>query len=167
MSSAATRLRVPSAAAPRPVIERVGREQFDRLLALVEGHAAQRADRGMYGVPRASLREFEEALFDPPFCAWAWIATHDGEDLGYAAASVGFSVLERGYHLCLEALHARIANRGAERELLRAAADCARELGCVNLQWRVTAADHDTLSAIAPHRMQVVNLLQHVLAMPA
>jgi GNAT superfamily N-acetyltransferase len=147
-------------------VRAVGRAEFPRLLALVQAHAAQRPDRTAFGAARASLLEFEEALFEPPFSAWAWIATRDGEDVGYAAASVGFSVLERGHYLCLEALHVSVARSGAERRLLRTAQDWARELGCVNLQWRVAAAERDVLRTVAPHGLHVVDGVQLVLPMP-
>lgn len=159
--------RLPRAAASRLAVERVGRDEFSRLLALLDGHAAQNGDRGAYGAPRMSVCEFEEALLDPPFFAFAWIATRDGQDVGYAACSVGFSTFERGYYLAVEALHATLPRLGTERALLRTMENWAREIGCVNLQWHVTQAEHEALRAAAPHRMHVVNVLQHVLPLSA
>lgn len=120
----------------------VGRDDIPALLLLCAEHAEQIAfERLPYGRLRQDPLELLEALFEPPLRAWAWLAHADGEAVGYAAATVGFSMLERGYYLQLEPWHVRASWRdsGADSLLLQQAQALALRLGCLNLQWQAPA----------------------------
>jgi len=128
----------PPAVAVRPV----GREDAAQLMQLCNEHAEQIAfERLPYGPTRQDPLELLEALFEPPLRAWAWLGHAEGEAIGYAAATVGFSVLERAYYLQLEQLHVRASWRalGVDLLLLQQAQALAVRLGCLNLQWQAPA----------------------------
>lgn len=104
----------------------------DRLLQLSQAHL------GDAPTANAGLLEFHEALFEAPVRAWAWLAFSDGEAVAYALASVGYSLVERGYVLHIDAMHVRAPwpARAVEAALFAQVAAMARRLGCVQLQWR-------------------------------
>lgn len=120
-------------------IRRVTRADAATLMALCDAHRAECGDaRAVHGAPRASVLELREALFEPPLRAWAWIAHRNGVAIGYAAATAGFSILERAYYLRLEAAYVDPAWRGRDVEaaLWRTAQQAAGEFGCLSLQWQ-------------------------------
>ncbi len=120
------------------VVRRVSRLDLDVLMALCDlhGQAAQRPARDPEA--RTGMLELTEALFDPPLRAWAWIARERGTATGYAAATIGFSLLERGYYLRLESLYVDPAHhgRGVEACLLDAAREAAEQMGCFAVHWQ-------------------------------
>jgi hypothetical protein len=123
------------------------------LHALCEEHAQQVAhERWPFGRSRSDTLELAEALFETPTRAWAWIAYADGRPHGYAGATAGVSLLERGYYFQIESLFVRAgANaREAERQLFLRALRMARLLGCLNLQWRLPADQVQRLHAQLP-----------------
>jgi GNAT superfamily N-acetyltransferase len=108
--------------------------------ALCEEHAQQVAhERWPFGRNRADALELMEALFETPTRAWAWIAYADGRPHGYAGATAGCSLLERGNYFQIESLYVRAGAqaREAERQLFLRVLRMARMLGCLNLQWRL------------------------------
>lgn len=120
----------------------VGRNDVPDLLRLCAEHAEQIAfERLPYGGVRQDSLELIEALFEPPLRAWAWLLRAGDEVIGYAAATVGFSLLEGGYYLQLEPWHLRPLWRAsqADRLLLEQAQALAAQLGCLNLQWQAPA----------------------------
>ena len=117
----------------------VGRDDVADLLRLCAEHAEQTAfERLPYGRGRKESLELTEALFEPPLRAWAWLLRAGDEVVGYAAATVGFSMLEGGYYLQLEPWHLRPLWRAsqADRLLLEEAQALATRMGCLNLQWQ-------------------------------
>ena len=124
----------------RPLSVRpVGRDDVPDLLRLCAEHADQIAfERLPYGRGREDTLELIEALFEPPLRAWAWLLRAGDEVIGYAAATVGFSLLEGGYYLQLEPWYLRPLWRvgQADRLLLEEARVLATRLGCLNLQWQ-------------------------------
>lgn len=117
----------------------VGRDDVADLLRLCAEHAEQIAfERLPYGRLRQDPLELLEALFEPPLRAWAWLLRAEDEIVGYAAATVGFSLLERGYYLQLEPWHVREPWRASngDRLLLEQARELAAKLGCLNMQWQ-------------------------------
>jgi hypothetical protein len=120
----------------------VSRDDIPDLLRLCAEHAEVVAfERLPYGRARQDPMELIEALFEPPLRAWAWLLRAGDEAVGYAAATVGFSLLERGYYLQLEPWHVRPLWRAgqADRLLLEQARELAAKLGCLNLQWQAPA----------------------------
>ena len=77
-------------------------------------------------------------MFEAPLRAWAWLARVDGQAVGYAGATVGFSLLERGYSFHLDTLYVRpeFAELELDLALFEHAQATARRLGCLNLQWQ-------------------------------
>ncbi len=120
-------------------IARVSRRDIEVLMALCDLH-----DPGRHPAADAressagGLLELMEALFDPPLRAWAWIARDGEAAVGYAAATIGFSLLERGYYLRLESLYVDPAHRGrdVETRLLASASATAVQLGCFAVEWQ-------------------------------
>lgn len=120
-------------------IRAVARADAALLMALCDAQRAECGeDRAAFGPGNGAVLELMEALFEPPLRAWAWIARERAGAVGYAAATIGFSMLERAYYLRLESLYVDSAwrGRGVESELLQAARALAQQLGCVNLQWQ-------------------------------
>lgn len=120
-------------------VARVSRRDIEVLMALCDlqrdhGRNPAADDRET----SAGLLELMEALFDPPLRAWAWIARDGKAAVGYAAATVGFSLLERGYYLRLESLYVDPAHHGrdVEARLLASASATAAQLGCFAVQWQ-------------------------------
>lgn len=147
-------------------VRAVARADAPTLIALCQEHAERRAlERRPYGPPRVDALELMEVLFEPPFGAWAWLAEADGEVVGYASATAGFSMLERGYCLQLDDPYVREPwlERGVETALLREALDAAHRFGCLNLQcqspqWSQAARDLD-----APLRAVRVESVRYVM----
>lgn len=135
----------PRPAASRPLSEAVRVQPVLRadaalLMSLCDAQRAECLEdrQAVFGSGTGGVLELMEALFETPLRAWAWIA-HDGDlAIGHAATTAGFSPLERGYYLRLEALYvdAGWRGRGVERQLLHAAREAALRMGCVNLQWQ-------------------------------
>lgn len=124
----------------------VTRADSQALQALVREHAQytrleRHGDTRVRGDARTRQLEFEEALFEPPVRAWAWLARAGGDAVGYAAATVGYSVLEGGYCFQLDALYVRDrwATQDVETTLFEQVRATARRLGCVQLQWQSPA----------------------------
>lgn len=134
---------------PAPASLRVGavaRADTEALQALVREHAQyarleRHGDTRARGDARTRQLEFEEALFEPPVRAWAWLARVGGDAVGYAAATVGYSVLEGGYCFQLDALFVRDpwAAQDIETALFEQVRTTAQRLGCVQLQWQSPA----------------------------
>ncbi|MCF7223649.1 hypothetical protein [Marilutibacter chinensis] len=154
-------------------VHAVTREDTAVLLQLCEEHHRRvAAQRLPYGQARESTLELQEALFEPPLRAWAWLATHgsdahDGEALGYAAATVGFSMLERGYVFQLDSLYVRAPwqPREVADALFAQARAMARQLDCVNLQWRAAPWWCDAARPGAPRHAIRVDGEHYVLAL--
>lgn len=130
-------------AAPLPVtVHAVDRGDADTLLRLCDEHARQTAPERAHP-SAARLLEFHEALFDPPVRAWAWLARVEDTPVGFAFATVGFSLAGLGYCLQLEALHVREpwAAHAVETALFAQVAAQAQRLGCVQLQWTAPAGN--------------------------
>lgn len=143
------------AAAKSPVltVRRAAPADTAVLLKLCEEHAQQVAhERWPFGCSRGDTLELTEALFETPTRAWAWIAYADGRPHGYAGATAGCSLLERGNYFQIESLFVRAgANaREAERQLFLRVLRMARTLGCLNLQWRLPADQVQRLHAQLP-----------------
>lgn len=123
---------------PGPVVTRVSRQDVDVLMALCDlhGQAAQQAVSDIDA--QGGMLELMEALFDPPLRAWAWIARERGTAMGYAAATIGYSLLERGYYLRLESLYVDPAHRGrdVEAHLLASVRGIAAQMGCIAVHWQ-------------------------------
>ncbi|MGX5729336.1 N-acetyltransferase family protein [Pseudoxanthomonas beigongshangi] len=121
-----------------PVVTRVSRQDLDVLMALCDlhGQAARQAASDIDA--QGGMLELMEALFDPPLRAWAWIARARETAMGYAAATIGYSLLERGYYLRLESLYVDPAHRGrnVEADLLAAVRDTAARMGCIAMHWQ-------------------------------
>ena len=138
------------------------------LMALCAEHAAQvEPERKAYGSARSTTLELIEALFDPPLRAWAWIVEADGIPVGYAGASVGVSLMERAYYLNLESLYVRDGRhrKGLVQRLLAEATLTAEQLGCLNLQWRVSTNETFVSSSDLPLRCTAFGTTQFVLPM--
>ena len=137
----------PVERAPAPLrVGAVTRADSEALQALVREHAQdtrleRHGDTRVRGDARTRQLEFEEALFEPPVRAWAWLARTGGEAVGYAAATVGYSVLEGGYCFQLDALYVRDpwAAHDIETALFEQVRATAQRLGCVQLQWQSPA----------------------------
>ncbi len=148
------------ALAIRPVV----RDDLPQLLQLCAEHAEQAAfERLPYGRGHHDPLELLEALFEPPLRAWAWLLHAGDETVGYAAATVGFSMLERGYYLQLEPWHVRAPWRtsGADLLLLQQAQALALKLGCLNLQWQ--APTWSAAPALPGERATRIETVRHVL----
>lgn len=148
----------------------VQRADLPALMSLCEEHTAQSAfERLPYGHAHDGLLELQEALFEPPLRAWAWVAFVDGEAAGYASATVGFSLLERAYHLCLEGLYVRAAwrGRGIEPLLFEQALAAAERFGCINLQWQAPAWSEAARALDLPQRATRMEALRYVLPVAA
>ncbi|RDZ26595.1 GNAT family N-acetyltransferase [Lysobacter silvisoli] len=144
----------------------VRREDLPALLRLCDEHAGQAAfERLPYGPARDTLLELEEALFEPPLRAWAWIAYAGEEPVGYASASVGLSLLERAYHLSLDGLYVRPdwRERAVEALLFEQALAAARRFGCANLQWHAPAWSEAARALDLPRRATRIESLRYVL----
>lgn len=137
----------PVEPAPTPLrVGAVARADSAALQALVREHAQytrleRHGDTRARGDARTHQLEFEEALFEPPVRAWAWLARVGGDAVGYAAATVGYSVLEGGYCFQLDALFVRDpwAAQDIETALFEQVRTTAQRLGCVQLQWQSPA----------------------------
>lgn len=139
MNAISLAFRTLQAVSPAVAVHAVGRDDADTLLRLFD----EQSDQAPAELPtgrhprRAGLLEFHEALFDPPVRAWAWLARMDDEAVGFAFATVGFSLADRGYCLQLDALHVREPgpSSAVEAALFAQVAAQAQRLGCVQLQW--------------------------------
>lgn len=109
------------------------------------------------------LLEFNEALFEAPVRAWAWLAFAGDAAVGHAVATVGFSLRARGYCLQLDSLHASEEwADAAESALFDEVRAMARRLGCVQLHWygpHDDAARFDTPDARRDGQRHVLCLL--------
>lgn len=153
--------RAPARLNVRPVLP----ADAQTLIALCEEHAESRAlERRPYGPPRSDAMELLEVLFEPPFGAWAWLAERDGEVIGYASATAGFSMLERAYCLQLDDPYVRGAWRGqgVETELLRQALEASQRFGCLNLQWQSPVWSEAARELDAPLRAVRVEAVRYV-----
>ncbi|UHQ23441.1 GNAT family N-acetyltransferase [Lysobacter sp. 5GHs7-4] len=145
-------------------------DDLPALLELCAEHAQHTAfERLPYGHAHDGLLELREALFEPPLRAWAWIAYVDGAAVGYASATVGFSLLERAYHLCLESLYVRAAwrERAVETLLFEQALDAAARFGCLNLQWQAPAWSEAARALDLPRRATRMEAVRYVLPVQA
>ena len=163
--------RTPLAAVPAvPHARVVLPGDLPALLRLCAEHAEHTAfERLPYGHAHDGLLELREALFEPPLRAWAWIAYVDGEAVGYASATVGFSLLERAYHLCLEGLYVCAAWRGhgVEPLLFGQALAAAERFGCINLQWQAPAWSEAARALDLSRRATRMEALRYVLPVAA
>jgi GNAT superfamily N-acetyltransferase len=140
---------------------------------VTRGHAAvlmRLCDRQMAELPEApgtrmggGVLELMEALFEPPLRAWAWIAERHGEPVGYAFATVGFSMIERAYYFNLEALFVTASARpsGIAAGLFAEARRTAAHLGCVDLRWQVPVAQGGGLMPL-PGQAGAATVIQYV-----
>jgi len=129
MTATSLLFRMPVPAVSPVTVRPVRPEDASTLLRL-----AREADG--HDAPATGLLEFHEALFEAPVRAWAWLAFVGDEAVGHAVATVGFSLLARGYCFQLDTLHARHAwAAAAEAALFDEVRAMARRLGCVQLQW--------------------------------
>lgn len=139
---------------------------------VTRAHAAalmRLCDRQMAELPAASgarsggVLELMEALFEPPLRAWAWMAERGGEPVGYAFATVGFSMIERAYYFNLETLFVPASARpsGIAAGLFAEARRMAAELGCVDLRWQVPAAQAAGLMTL-PGQAGAATMIQYV-----
>ncbi|MGH8079319.1 MAG: GNAT family N-acetyltransferase [Lysobacter sp.] len=136
------------------------------LIALCNEHCDSRAlERRPFGPPRTDPLELMEVLFEPPFGAWAWLAEIEGDVVGYASATAGFSMLERAYCLQLDDPYVRPAWRGqgVETELLRQALDAAQRFGCLNLQCQSPLWSEAARALEAPLRAVRVEAVKYVM----
>lgn len=146
-------------------ITRVGRMHAVALMALCAEHAAESAsERRAYGPANGNVLELMEALFEPPLRAWAWLAERNGEAIGYASVTAGFSMLERAYYLNLESMFIRADARpsGAVAALLAQARRAAEELGCSNLRWQVPVGPASPTQIELPGHPAAIGLIQYV-----
>jgi len=146
-------------------ITRVGRMHAPMLMALCAEHAAEAAfERRAYGPANGNVLELMEALFEPPLRAWAWLAERDGEAVGYASVTAGFSMLERAYYLNLESMFVRADARpsGAVAALLAQARRAAAELGCSNLRWQVPIGRAAAAQIELPGHPAAIGVVQYV-----
>jgi len=158
----------PAAAPAVPVVRAVTRADAAILIALCQEHADRRElERRPYGPARVEALELMEVLFEPPYGAWAWLAEADGEVVGYASATAGFSMLERAYCLQLDDPYVREPwrERGVETELLRHALDAARRFGCLNLQCQSPQWSQAARALEAPLRAVRVEAVKYVVRM--
>ena len=127
-------------------------------------------DRQMAELPETSgtrsgagVLELMEALFEPPLRAWAWIAKRDREPVGYAFATVGFSMIERAYYLNLEALFVPASARPSDvaARLLSEVRRTASDLGCVDLRWQVPVGQGGVQMAL-PGEAGAATMIQYV-----
>ncbi|HEY0505151.1 MAG TPA: hypothetical protein VGD42_16840 [Lysobacter sp.] len=137
MNATSLAFRTPEPARLAVTVAAVGRDDADVLLRLCDEHAGQTVLEHGQPAPRDGLLEFHEALFDTPLRAWAWLARVDEAPVGYAFATVGFSLAGRGYSLQLDALYVREPwpPHAVETALFAQVAALAQRLGCVQLQW--------------------------------
>lgn len=160
-----SKVQAAPAATPAPAslfdVARVGHEDFSELIRLCDAQRAECGDRDALG-ENARL-ELAETLFDAPFRAWAWVARRHGATIGYALTAVGYSPVEGGYYLRLEAMHVELPwrHRGVELQLLEAARELAARLGCVNLQWQ----DGAHVPRLAPIGVRFRHAASHVLSL--
>ena len=100
---------------------------------------------------------------EPPLRAWAWMAERGGEPVGYAFATVGFSMIERAYYFNLETLFVPASARpsGIAAGLFAEARRMAAELGCVDLRWQVPAAQAAGLMTL-PGQAGAATMIQYV-----
>ena len=152
---------VASAPASLFDVVRVGHEDFSELIRLCDAQRAECGDRGE--LDDSARMELAETLFDAPFRAWAWVARRHGAAIGYALTAVGYSPLEGGYYLRLEAMHVELPwrHRGVELQLLESARELAARLGCVNLQWQ----DGAHVPRLAPLGARYRHAAAHVLSL--
>lgn len=150
------------------VVRPVQRQDAALLIALCQEHIEQRAlERRPYGPPRSDALELLEVLFEPPYAAWAWIAEVDGQAVGYASATAGFSMLERAYCLHLDDpyLRAPWRERGIEVELFRQAREAAQRFGCLNLQCQSPLWSEAARRIDAPLRAVRMDAVRYVVRM--
>lgn len=159
---------VPPGSAPGHDVDvrRVTRAQAAALMHLHDRQMAELpAARGTR--PRAGVLELMEALFEPPLRAWAWIAERRGEPVGYAFATVGFSMIERAYYFNLEALFVPAEARpsGIAAALFDRARRMSGELGCADLRWQVPVGQGDAQIAVPGHAA-AATVIQYVFPAP-
>lgn len=159
----------PALAAPAGLsVRALTRADAPTLIELCQEHSERRAlERRAYGPPRSDALELMEVLFEPPFGAWAWLAEADGAVIGYASATAGFSMLERGYCLQLDDPYVREPwqNRGVETQLLHHALEAARRFGCLNLQCQSPLWSEAARALQAPLRAVRVEAVRYVVRM--
>ncbi len=133
------------------VIRRVSRPQAAALMRLCDRQMAELSHAP--GRRVGGVLELMEALFEPPLRAWAWMAERDGEPIGHAFATVGFSMIERAYYFNLESLFVPADERpsGVAVALLAEARRMAETLGCVDLRWQVPLAQGSGEIALPGH----------------
>lgn len=135
-------------------VSRVTRAQAAALMQLCD---RQMSEMPAWPIgPRASggrVLELMEALFEPPLRAWAWIAERGGNAVGYAFATVGFSMIERAYYFNLESLFVPAEARPSDiaSALFEEARAMADTLGCADLRWQVPLAQEGTQLAMPGH----------------
>ena len=133
MTATSLQFRMPAPAVSTVSVRPVRPEDAQTLLRLAQAHARASGD---VATAWTDLLEFNEALFEAPVRAWAWLAFVGEEAVGHAVATVGFSLRARGYCLYLDVLHARDEwAHDAEAALFDQVRAMARRLGCVQLQW--------------------------------
>ncbi len=167
MNATSLAFRTPEPA-PLPVtVHAVGHDDADTLLRLCDEHARQAVPQLGPASPRADLLEFHEALFEAPLRAWAWLARVNDEAVGYAFATVGFSLAGRGYSLQLDTLHVcePWPSHAVEAALFAQVAQQAQRLGCVQLQWTSAAANPTSRRFDAEAARQ--ECVRYVLPIPA
>jgi hypothetical protein len=133
MTAMSQLFRVPAPAVSPVNVRPVGPGDAQALLRLAQWQPPVSGD---IAATCTDLLEFNEALFDAPVRAWAWLAFVGDEAIGYAVATVGFSLRARGYCLHLDCLHTREEwARDAEPALFEQVREMAHRLGCVQLHW--------------------------------
>lgn len=105
------------------------------LLPLCAEHAAY---EGLAYDAAARHANLMTALDSSPPLLHAWLASIDGEDVGYASATVDFSTLDRAAFVHLDCLYVRAGWRGRAigLRLWQAAHALATQLGCRQMQWQ-------------------------------
>lgn len=145
-------VRAQAAAGHDVDIRRVTRAHAAALMQLRDRQLAELPD-APGARPRNGVLELMEALFETPLRAWAWIAERRGEPLGYAFATVGFSMIERAYYFNLEALFVPADARpsGVAAALFDQARRMSEMLGCVDLRWQVPVGQGNGQIALPGH----------------
>ncbi|CAN7239380.1 hypothetical protein LJR143_000858 [Pseudoxanthomonas sp. LjRoot143] len=153
-------------------VEMLGRDEIG-IRRVTRAHAAalmQLCDRQRAELPEtpgtqmgAGVLELMEALFEPPLRAWAWIAERRSEPVGYAFATVGFSMIERAYYFNLETLFVPANARPSDiaNRLFAEARRMASDLGCVDLRWQVPVG-HDGAQMAMPGKAGTATMIQYV-----
>lgn len=133
MTAMSQLFRVPAPAVSPVTVRPVGPADAQTLLRLAHSQVPVSGDAG---AAWTDLLEFNEALFEAPVRAWAWLAFVGDDAIGHAVATVGFSLRARGYCLHLDCLHAPEEwARDAEPALFDEVREMALRLGCAQLHW--------------------------------